>query len=287
MSPTADYVRDLLLREAGFLKDDGKRRPGLLDSVDAQEQVDTSLRYGSLFGEMGNASSIPDLIYETPGGDRSPGRPCGYLKVLSHPSSDRIADLRRRLWNHGRIPTLWIITPGSVRIYNAFARPREQAHQDVESHLLGELRLLGNQLTEVDKFHRRTFDDGSFWRAGEGKRIDATQRVDQALLEDLQDTDTLLRQQKSFARRGSWIVGPHYICQIPRRSSHPPGTPFPSLRKLSRFLTNCSGMRRMCRPSSTGCIPHSTATCFRSVKQSFKASTIATCSLSNAFCPDI
>lgn len=200
-------MRDVLLRQGGFLKDGGARRPGLVDSVDAQQNVDAYLRYESLFREMGNDPSIPDLIYENPGGDQSPGRPCGYLKVLSDPSPERIADLRLRLWNHGRIPTLWIIAANSVRIYNAFARPQERDHQDVESHLLGELRLVGDQLTGLDRFHRTSFDDGSFWRTGDGQRIDATQRVDQALLEDLQATATLLRQQDLSSAAAHSLLG--------------------------------------------------------------------------------
>ena len=192
MSPTAHEVRDLLLNQAGFLKGDGGHRRGLVDPASAQEQADTYLRYNSLFREMGTTPSSADLIYESPGIGQSPGRPCGYLKVLSDPSPEEVARLRMRLWNHGRIPTLWVISPQSVRIYNAFARPLEQDTQDPASHLLGELIAIGDHLTNLHGFHRSNFDNGLFWHAGEGRRIDAAQRVDQALLHDLQDTETLL-----------------------------------------------------------------------------------------------
>ena len=195
MSPTAHKVRDLLLRQGGFLRDDGRRRAGLIDIEEAQEQVDTYLRYNNLFHAMGTTPSSPDLIYESPGLGDSPAMPCGYIKVLQNPSTEEVAALRLRLWNHGRIPTLWIISPQSVRIYNAFARPIERDGQDWTSHLLGELHVIGDQLTELHNFHRSSFDNGSFWRAGEGRRISANQRVDQALLGDLQDTEALLRDQ--------------------------------------------------------------------------------------------
>ena len=195
MTPTGQQVRDLLLRQGGFLRDDGERRPGLIDVATAQEEVDTSLRYNNLFRAMGTTASSLDLIYESPGLGQSPAKPCGYIKVLSNPTPDQVAALRARLWNHGRIPTLWIVTPQSVRIYNAFARPVEEDGQDWASHLLGELHVIGEQLTELQGFHRRNFDTGMFWQVGEGRRINADQRVDQALLRDLQDTEALLRDE--------------------------------------------------------------------------------------------
>ena len=195
MSRTAQQVRDLLLGQAGFLTRDGGRRPGLVDASDAQEQVDIYLRYNRLFREMRTNLASPDLIYESPGVGRSPAKPCGYFKVLSDASPKQVAALRRRLWNHGRIPTLWIITPQSVRIYNAFARPQEQDNRDPTSHLLGELQVIGDRLTELQGFHSSNFDNGLFWHTGAGRHIDANQRVDQSLLRDLQDTETLLREE--------------------------------------------------------------------------------------------
>ena len=116
-----------------------------------------------------------------------------YLKVLRDPSPSLVAELRSRVWNHGRIPTLWIVSPESVRVYNAFARPDNQDGDDWSSHLLGQLRVIGNELEDMQGFHRRNFDDGSFWHSGNGQGIDRGQRVDQALLRDLQSTESLLR----------------------------------------------------------------------------------------------
>ena len=194
MSPTAEQVRDLVLSHAGFLKSDGTRRDGLVDASEVGTQVDTHLRYGGLFREMAIEPVSSDLIYETPSASRSPGTPCMYLKILSDPSPSLVADLRSRVWNHGRIPTLWIISPQGVRIYNAFARPDDRDGDNWSRHLLGQLRVIGNELENMEGFHRRNFDDGSFWHSGNGKGIDTAQRVDQALLRDLQSTEKLLRE---------------------------------------------------------------------------------------------
>ena len=193
MNSTAEQVRDMVLSHAGFLKRDGSRRDGLVSANEVETHVDSQLRYGGLFREMAAESVSSDLIYETPSVSQSPGAPCIYLKVLRDPSPSSIAELRSRVWNHGRIPTLWIISAQGVRIYNAFARPDDQDSDDWSRHLLGQLRVIGNQLEDMGGFHRRNFDDGSFWHSGNGKGIDTTQRVDQALLRDLQSTEKLLR----------------------------------------------------------------------------------------------
>ena len=193
MISNAEQVRDMVLSKAGFLKRDGSRRDGLVDVLEAETQVDTQLRYGGLFREMAIESTSSDLIYETPSSGPSPGTPCMYLKVLNDPSPHSVAELRSRVWNHGRIPTLWIVSDQGVRIYNAFARPDGRDSDDWSRHLLGQLRVIGNELEDIGGFHRRNFDDGSFWHSGNGKRIDTAQRVDQALLRDLQRTEKLLR----------------------------------------------------------------------------------------------
>ena len=100
--------------------------------------------------------------------------------------------MRRRLWNYGRIPTLWVITPDSIRIYDAFARPLEAEQSSRTKHLLCELSTISQRLQGVGQIHKRHFDDGSFWHTGYGRGINARQRVDESLLRDLQDTESLL-----------------------------------------------------------------------------------------------
>ena len=171
----------------------GAGRDGLVDVHEAETQVDTQLWYGGLFREMAIESVSSDLIYETPSSGQSPKTPCMYLKVLRHASPHSVAQLRSRVWNHGRIPTLWIISDQGVRIYNAFARPDGRDSEDWSRHLLGQLRVIGSEIEDIEGFHRRNFDDGSFWHSGNGQGIDTAQRVDQALLRDLQRTEKLLR----------------------------------------------------------------------------------------------
>ena len=190
MSQTLNEVRHMTLTQAGFLKSNGDNISGLLDANLAGQQVDSSLRYSNLFKEVAADTPCNDLIYESPHADRFLGTPCAYLKALPDPSSRQISDLRTKIWNHGRIPTLWVVTQQGLRIYNAFARP---GHEDPSQHLLGELRAINGQLQGINEFRRQHLDDGSFWHTGLGRQIDANDRVDQALLQDLRDTKNLLR----------------------------------------------------------------------------------------------
>lgn len=195
MNQSADRVRELLLKQGGFIGRDGRRHTGLIDANDAEQHADRTLRYAALFREMETHPALPDLIYEIPGTGQAPGTPCIYVKAIEDPSPERIAALRTLLWNHGRIPTLWVVTLNSVRIYNAFARPRAEDKRDIASHLLAELHCIAEQIRGIEEFHRSKFDTGDFWRAGAGSSIDPRQRVDQALLRDLSDTEELLRSE--------------------------------------------------------------------------------------------
>ena len=193
MAMTLEEIKNSLLTEAGFLGPSGRMAPGLIDPVAARQRPETDLRYSRLFAAMESESPYPDLVYESPNVGPVPGTPCGYIKVLTEYSQERVADMRQRLWNHGRIPTLWVISAEHIRIYDAFARPSETEQVDPRKHLLHELNTIASRLNDVSLIHKRNFDDGSFWHTGYGRRINARQRVDQSLLRDLQETEVLLR----------------------------------------------------------------------------------------------
>jgi len=178
-----------LLEECGFIEKD-RWAAGLLNANLIRERLNTHLRYSGLIGEFGSET---DFIYEVPGPTEVvPGTPCIYFKFMDSPSPDAIARLRSKIWNHGRIPTLWIIAPDSVKIYDSFARPQEDDQQSTDNHLLGELQRIGGVVKNIGEFHKSKFDTGEFWRTGKGSSIDPSQRVDYALLRDLSTTEKFL-----------------------------------------------------------------------------------------------
>lgn len=134
MTSTAQEAMADVLAEGGFIQN-GRRSSGLIDSETARKSVNADLRYGRLLTSTTETSSV-DLVYEVPNQiEGAPGTPSIYFKFLDHqPAADTFIKLRTSVWNQGRVPTLWIITPDTIRIYDSFARP--QANDTEDSHLL-------------------------------------------------------------------------------------------------------------------------------------------------------
>ena len=122
-----------VLKEGGFVLG-GKRVSGLMDADTASASIITDLRYSRLLIGSDETETV-DLVYEVPSqAEDLPGTPSIYFKYFDdNPPKDVIIKLRTAVWNQGRVPTLWIITPDSVFIYDSFARP--QSSETESSHL--------------------------------------------------------------------------------------------------------------------------------------------------------
>ncbi len=179
----------IALKSAGFLTESGKYVEGLIDADGARNDYELILRHRLVRDEDQEATI--DFIYETPSTlNGGPGHPCIYFKIVDDRSAKQIQLIRKRVWNSGRAPILWFITPSEVRIYDAFARPKEGDTK--ESHILDVLKITSDGLERVELFRRELFDTGKFWESGKGQQIDRNQRVDESLLDDLWDTERIL-----------------------------------------------------------------------------------------------
>ncbi|NMG83677.1 MAG: N-6 DNA methylase [Methanosarcinales archaeon] len=182
----------IALGSAGFLTDSGDFVEGLVDSKNANKDYEMSLRHRLIIDESQKETKI-DFIYETPATLKGmPGHPCIYFKIVEvdDASAQQVTQIRKRVWNTGRAPVLWLISPTQVRIYDAFARPEEEDTE--KSHILDVLKLTSDGLEGVERFRRELFDTGQFWESGEGQHIDRNQCVDASLLDDLWDTERIL-----------------------------------------------------------------------------------------------
>ncbi len=207
MTPTSERVLDSLLVQAGFKQDD-RLAPGLIGPSDVDSDPDIYLRYGPLLTATSEGTSLGDLVYEVPSDiDGVAGTPCICFKVLDQATPAAINSIRMQVWNHGRVPTLWIITPDSVRIYDSFARPQAKDRWDSSNHLLEELAQIGTRLQGINDFHKGKFDTGEFWQSGKGRDIQPEQRVDSALLRDLLDTREALKAQDLDADIAQALLG--------------------------------------------------------------------------------
>ena len=188
MMPTSERTLETLLIEAGFKQDD-RLAPGLIGPSEVNSDPDIHIRYGPLLTATQGGTPFGDFVYEVPSDiEGVAGTPCICFKVLDQATPAAINSVRVQVWNHGRVPTLWIITPDSVRIYDSFARPQAEDQSDSSNHLLEELTQIGSRLQGIDDFHKSKFDTGAFWQSGKGRDIQPDQRVDSALLRDLLDT---------------------------------------------------------------------------------------------------
>ncbi len=180
----------IALKSAGFLTESGNFVEGLVDAAGARNDYELILRH-RLIRDKNQEETTIDLIYETPATltGRS-GHPCIYFKIVDDISAQQIKQIRKRVWNSGRAPILWFITPSEVRIYDAFARPEEGDTE--KSHILDVLKITSDGLEGVELFRRELFDTGKFWESGKGQQIDRNQRVDESLLDDLWDTERIL-----------------------------------------------------------------------------------------------
>jgi hypothetical protein len=198
MASTAQDVLEQVLEKGGFIQR-GRWSSGLINSEIAKTNATTDLRYGRLLDKSRGNDPIVDLVYEVPGQtDDIPGHTSIYFKVLEEPSPGTITKLRHLVWNQGRAPTLWIVTPDAVLIYDSFARPQEG--DDDNSHLLKELKDIAGQLSGLEAFHKSKFDTGDFWLSGYGKEVKQTQRVDAAMLADLSATESILIQEFALSK---------------------------------------------------------------------------------------
>ena len=207
MMPTSKRTLETLLVEAGFKHDD-RLAPGLIGPSEADSDPDIYIRYGPLLTATPEGAPFGDFVYEVPSDiDGVGGTPCICFKVLDQATPAAINSIRMQVWNHGRVPTLWIITPDSVRIYDSFARPQAEDQRNSSNHLLEELTQIGSRLQGIDDFHKSKFDTGEFWQSGKGRDIQPEQRVDSALLRDLLDTREALKSKDLDADVAQALLG--------------------------------------------------------------------------------
>ncbi len=200
MASTANEILEQVLKIGGFIQN-GKMSSGLINAETAKANATTDLRYRHLFDTSRENGPIIDLVYEVPSQSSDiPGTPSIYFKLIEEPkpSPETIKNLRSLVWNQGHAPTLWLVTPTNVLIYDSYARPHKD--EDEKSHLLEELKQIGGQIKLLDEFFKKKFDTGDFWQSKYGKKIDKQQRVDMAMLADLTATEDVLIRELYLSR---------------------------------------------------------------------------------------
>lgn len=110
--------------------------------------------------------------------------PLVYFKLVDHITPQNILDLHRRFWNHGGAAILVIISPNEVQVYSGLAQPATQ--EDATLQDSGFVIAL-NRASQALREFLPAVESGEFFRK-HAKSFDTNQRVDQALLLNLQAT---------------------------------------------------------------------------------------------------
>ena len=97
-------------------------------------------------------------------------------------SGDEIGTWRREIWNEGRSPLLWTVSPQRTVLYNAFGRPRQE--DDAEANRLKTFENIASELERLDSFAGQlAMETGQFWC--NEPSVNRKTGVDQQLLSDL------------------------------------------------------------------------------------------------------
>ena len=149
-----------------------------------------------------------------------------FKSVSSIPPEGEVSAWRREIWNEGRAPLLWIVSPDRIDLYNGFQRP--QGEGDAEASRLRSFGIIANELAELNSLAGRiSMETGQFWRSA--SNIDKSGSVNEQLLADLSrlQSDLLrggLREDRAHALIGRsifcqylvdrQIVNQHRLCEI-------------------------------------------------------------------------
>lgn len=134
--------------------------------------------------------------------------PCIYFKYLADatPTPAQLTELRRIAWNNGLAPMLWVVTPRSVSIYNAYSKPLDNSENDHQRHLIAFFENVADGLKQLNALAGRLqIETGLFWQTENARAIDRSERVDESLLRDL------ARAEQELVTAGLPITAAHSL----------------------------------------------------------------------------
>ncbi|MEM7536276.1 MAG: N-6 DNA methylase, partial [Chloroflexota bacterium] len=120
--------------------------------------------------------------------------PIAYFKLLSEYDANLIRQLHKSIWNQNKIPSLYIVTPAELRVYNCYAEPIAP-DSTIEERLVKRVDLATETLNHYHEFAKTQFDSGIFWQSESGRKYHTDSRVDSFLLKQLSNTRNRLHSE--------------------------------------------------------------------------------------------
>lgn len=133
-----------------------------------------------------------------------------FKSVPSQPSQQEIGNWRREVWNEGRAPLLWIVSPQRIDLYNGFRRPQDDG--DAVQSKIRTFRLVADELAQLDALAGRvSMETGQFWRKTD--RVNKRGSVDVQLLSELGKLESDLAHSGLPPDQAQAIIGQAIFCQ--------------------------------------------------------------------------
>jgi len=194
-----------MMEYTGFYRE-GRPTDGVIEAATLRENsnglLDKRIKYNTVIDSTKmNANAIFELS----------GSPCIYFTSLSQSEPDpaELAQLHKMAWNQGLAPMLWISTPTKVLLYNCYSKkPAPDDAQHPERHLIELFEQTAIGLQQLNDFAGRLqLESGRFWQQEKARQIDRRQRVDAALLTDLEEAERLLVNAKLEPKVAHALLG--------------------------------------------------------------------------------
>ncbi len=134
-----------------------------------------------------------------------------YFKAVpSPPSQEEIGNWRKEIWNEGRAPLLWIVSPQKIDLFNGFSRPMSDG--DAVRSRIRTFRLIADELAQLDALAGRvSMETGQFWRKID--HVNKSGSVDVELLSELGRLESNLVRSGLPADQAQAIIGQAIFCQ--------------------------------------------------------------------------
>jgi hypothetical protein len=112
--------------------------------------------------------------------------PLIYFKTLSDLNPQKIKLLHKSIWNQSRIPLMFIITPTEIRIYDCYKEPLLEQDTNINKLEVDRFTFAIDELKRMKNiYHQSNIDSGRYWETTSGRKINATKKVDQLLINNL------------------------------------------------------------------------------------------------------
>lgn len=175
--------------------------PAFFGSIDDLDRADEAVPHAHVVRRAFKLLDLDGVVCDQ-------AAPLVYFRLEERIDDAKLLKLHQRFWNHGGAPILAVVTPSRVHIYSGLARPAGSV--DSDGRLAGFVTSIDRASAALRAF-LPSVTSGEFFHA-HAKSFNRTQRVDQALLANLEATRDKLAS--ITARKAAADVLDALLCRL-------------------------------------------------------------------------